>query len=406
MAARTYGYVGPGDLLGLVRPGGEGEGIRCAADFARWVSARGAVELAEPFTFVVDPEGVLRLAPRRSEHVVCAGGGPVLSAGEMSFREDCGRWAVDEVSNQSTGYCPDAGSWPAVADALDRAGLVRPGGFTHEVVFRRCVSCWQVNVVREDHFVCVLCDADLPPDWNVAPTELFAARTISFVEGEAPSLPAAVRRAMDRVWDEAVRADPSLFDGPAVACTGLREEAGSLVLSWARATYRYRGLRRVPGAPSVSSVFVALVQPTDDGRLLVGRMSASTAAPGRLQLPGGSMEPPPHGEPLDVAALRAHAARELVEETGLDTPPEDLTLWLVTRGERGNVGFLFRAPARPAELLHQHFAALVAAETAHGREPELDRIVLVGSEAEAAGLGGPQVDYLGAVVRRFMDERG
>ncbi|MEU6066939.1 NUDIX domain-containing protein [Streptomyces sp. NPDC047082] len=406
MAARTYGYVGPGDLKGLVRPGGEGEGIRSAADFARWVSARGAEELAEPFTFVVDAEGVLRLAPRRSEHVVCAGGAPVLGAGEMSFREDSGRWAVDEVSNQSTGYCPDLGSWPSVADALDRAGLVRPSGFTHEVVFRRCVACRQVNVVREDHFVCVLCDADLPSDWNVAPTELFDVRAISFVEGKVPALSAGVRSAMDRVWDEALRADPSLFDGPAVACTGLREEPGSLVLFWARATYRYRGLRRVPGAPSVSSLFVALVQPTDDGRLLVGRMSTSTATPGRLQLPGGSMEPPPHGEPLDVPALRAHAARELAEETGLDTPPEDLALWLVTRGERGNVGFLFRAPARPAELLHRRFAALVAAETAQGGEPELDRIVLVGSEAELAGLGGPRVDYLGPVVRRFTDQRG
>ncbi|MFJ3306519.1 hypothetical protein ACIPSA_26025 [Streptomyces sp. NPDC086549] len=165
---RRYGYVGPADLKGLVRPDGAGEGIRSAADFARWVSARGPGELAEPFTFVVDTEGVLRLAPRRSEHVVCAGGRAVLSAGEMSFREDAGRWAVDEVSNQSTGYCPDVDSWPAVADALDRAGLVRPACFTHEVVFRRCVSCRQVNVVREGDFVCVFCDADLPSDWNVA----------------------------------------------------------------------------------------------------------------------------------------------------------------------------------------------------------------------------------------------
>ncbi|GEC07984.1 hypothetical protein SSP24_56390 [Streptomyces spinoverrucosus] len=37
--------------------------------------ARSVEELAEPFTFVVDTEGALRWAPRRSEHVVCAGGG-------------------------------------------------------------------------------------------------------------------------------------------------------------------------------------------------------------------------------------------------------------------------------------------------------------------------------------------
>ncbi|WP_369244415.1 hypothetical protein [Streptomyces sp. R41] len=164
---RRYRYVGPIDLKGLVRSGGEGASIRAAADFARWVSARSVEELAEPFTFVVDAEGVLRLAPRRSEHVVCAGGGTVLSAGEMSFREESGRWVVDEVSNQSTGYCPAVSSWSAVAEALDQVGLVRPRGFTHEVVFRRCVSCQQVNVVREGDFVCVFCDAALPSDWNV-----------------------------------------------------------------------------------------------------------------------------------------------------------------------------------------------------------------------------------------------
>ncbi|WP_328673596.1 hypothetical protein [Streptomyces sp. NBC_00328] len=162
-----YRYVGPTELRDLVRPGKEGARIRSAADFTRWLSARGVEERAEPFTFVVDLEGALRLAPRRSEHVVCAGGEAVLSAGEVSFREERGRWVVDGVSNQSTGYCPDVDSWPAVADALDRAGFERPDGFTHQVVFRRCVSCQQVNVVREDDFVCVFCGEALPSGWNI-----------------------------------------------------------------------------------------------------------------------------------------------------------------------------------------------------------------------------------------------
>ena len=137
------------------------------ADFDKWAVTRTAEELSEPFTFVVDAAGVLRLAPRRSEHVACAGGEAVLSAGEISFCEDSGRWAVDEISNQSTGYCPDVSSWPAVAQALDLAGIVRPSGFTHEVVFRRCHSCRQLNIVREEDFVCVLCDEPLPREWNL-----------------------------------------------------------------------------------------------------------------------------------------------------------------------------------------------------------------------------------------------
>ncbi|MFG2341223.1 hypothetical protein [Streptomyces yangpuensis] len=165
---RAYRYVGPAGPLSLVRPGGGGRGIRSVADLEAWVSAPPAGEPGEPFTFVVDTAGVLRLAPRRSEHVVCAGGAPVLAAGEMGFsRAASGAWMVGEVSNQSTGYCPDVVSWAAVADALDTAGIGRPDGYTHEVVFRRCPGCREVGIVREDDFVCVFCDGPLPSRWNV-----------------------------------------------------------------------------------------------------------------------------------------------------------------------------------------------------------------------------------------------
>ncbi|MER7374634.1 hypothetical protein [Streptomyces lanatus] len=126
-------------------------------------------ELAEPFTFVVGIDGVLRLAPRRSEHVACAGGDVVLSAGEISFMCEADRWTVSEVSNQSTGYCPDVTSWSEVARAPDAAELRRPSGFTHEVVFRRCPDCQERNIVREDDFVCVFRGGDLPAAWNVDP---------------------------------------------------------------------------------------------------------------------------------------------------------------------------------------------------------------------------------------------
>ncbi|MFE9404071.1 hypothetical protein ACFYNY_20155 [Streptomyces sp. NPDC006530] len=163
----SYRYVGPPDLRALVRLEAEGRRILSASDFNDWVSGLAVVELAEPFTFVIDSAGVLRLAPRRSEHVVCAGGGPVLGAGEMTFREESGQWVVGEVSNQSTGFCPDVSSWPAVAKALDAAGIERPSGFTHEVVFRRCPACGQLNIVREEDFICVFCDEELPQEWNV-----------------------------------------------------------------------------------------------------------------------------------------------------------------------------------------------------------------------------------------------
>ncbi|KAB8197660.1 hypothetical protein FH608_003765 [Nonomuraea phyllanthi] len=168
---RSYRYVGPAELKAAIRPGSEGHPIRSRADFDRWAAEHAAAELAEPFTFVVDMDDVLRLAPRRSEHVACAAGRPVLSAGEIAFSREgeAGRWVVVEVSNHSTGYCPDTSSWPAVAEALDRAGLEHPPTFTHEVVFRRCPACQEHNIVREDDFVCVFCGNDLPALWNVDP---------------------------------------------------------------------------------------------------------------------------------------------------------------------------------------------------------------------------------------------
>lgn len=149
--ARVYAYVGPAELRGQVRPDAVGEPIRSPADVER-------LQQDEPFTYVVALDGTLRVAPRRSEHVACAGGQNVLAAGEITFDGT----TVAEVSNQSTGYCPGPESWPALADALDRAGLQRPDGFTTTFVFRHCPRCGELNVVKDEHYACVFCDADLP----------------------------------------------------------------------------------------------------------------------------------------------------------------------------------------------------------------------------------------------------
>lgn len=41
---------------------------------------------------------------------------------------------------------------------------------------------------------------------------------------------------------------------------------------------------------------------------------------------------------------RNNAARELLEELGVGTDPDDLMLWAVTRGDHGDVGIHFAAP--------------------------------------------------------------
>lgn len=133
-----------------------------------WIAHRTRGEVDEAATFVVGLDGTLRLAPRRSEHVALAGGHDVLAAGEMAFAPAGPGWYVSAVTNQSTGYCPDPDSWPAVARALDRLGVHHPGHFTNEFIFRRCPTCGERNIVRDADFICAVCDSALPALWNLA----------------------------------------------------------------------------------------------------------------------------------------------------------------------------------------------------------------------------------------------
>jgi hypothetical protein len=162
---RQFRYVGPVELRCLA-VAAETVVADAPAALAGWLAGRDPRELAEPLTFVVALDGVLRLAPRRSEHVALAGGRDVLAAGEMTLAPSGYGWYVAEVTNQSTGYCPDPGSWPAVAKALDRVGVQHPGDFTNKIVFRRCPTCGERNIVRDNDFTCALCNSPLPAEWN------------------------------------------------------------------------------------------------------------------------------------------------------------------------------------------------------------------------------------------------
>ena len=163
-----YRYVGPRHIAERVSTSNSGTPIRSPADVACWVRSTGQ-ELSSnsvTVTFIIDREGSLLIADRRSEHVACAGGNSVRSAGEMTF--SVGHIIeVVEISNQSTGYCPEPESWPEVAAALSAAGLVAPSGFTLECLFRRCTGCGDISLVKDNHFKCPACSGDLSRDYNV-----------------------------------------------------------------------------------------------------------------------------------------------------------------------------------------------------------------------------------------------
>jgi hypothetical protein len=110
----------------------------------------------------------LWIADRHSEHIACARGGPVLSAGELTFQIDRRTKQVEvvAVTNQSTGFCPEPESLPAVAAALDGLGIEHPGEFTTAMIFRRCANCGTTNVVKDGWFECAICGRELPGEWN------------------------------------------------------------------------------------------------------------------------------------------------------------------------------------------------------------------------------------------------
>ncbi|WP_406695836.1 hypothetical protein V5E97_33050 [Singulisphaera sp. Ch08] len=144
-----------------------GRPIGAVEDLGRWLADNGSSLTPAGqvvATFVVGSDGRLYLADRHSEHIACSGGRPVRSAGEIFFAGDGGE--VDEVSNQSTGFCPEPESWEAVAQALDRIGIPHPGRFTAEFNFRRCPACGERNLVKEAIFECLLCGDELPQAWN------------------------------------------------------------------------------------------------------------------------------------------------------------------------------------------------------------------------------------------------
>src|SRR5829696_6841831 len=102
VAPKIFRYVGPEHVRAAAAHEQPGTEIQSIADLERWLEQHAAEREATgtAATFTVSLDGRMRLASRRSEHVACAGGLPVLSAGEISFDGRPSR--VTAVSNLST----------------------------------------------------------------------------------------------------------------------------------------------------------------------------------------------------------------------------------------------------------------------------------------------------------------
>jgi len=166
---QVYHYVGPRYIAQRAPLAPAGTLIRSQQDVIQW--ARTTDQRIGPdgvliATYVVSQSGELLIADRRSEHVACAGRQPVKSAGEITFQLHDSDVEVVEVSNQSTGYCPEPESWSAVEAAIVGAGMKAPARFELECVFRRCPSCQSINLIKQQVFRCAICGGTLPQPYN------------------------------------------------------------------------------------------------------------------------------------------------------------------------------------------------------------------------------------------------
>lgn len=169
-AMRFYAYVGPSGIRAKSLGKPTGREIASAIDISKWTrETQQAARRGEPIvaTYVVDSSGQLLIADRHSEHIACAGGCDVLAAGEITFVvEGSTDVHVTEVSNQSTGYCPEPDCWEVVAHALEQIGVAHPPELTMQCIFRKCVACGTTNIVKDGWFYCDVCGNGLPNKWN------------------------------------------------------------------------------------------------------------------------------------------------------------------------------------------------------------------------------------------------
>jgi hypothetical protein len=169
MQSRQYKYVGPEELKQRLRREPHCIQVSSVADLVTWTTlflpsgrTRGNVSA----TFIVDISEQLWIADRHSEHVTCANGQSVLAAGEMTFERHDTQILVSDVTNQSTGYCPEPECWEVIAQVLDRLEISRPSFLTAAFEFRRCDQCGTTNLIKESVFECAVCNSTLNRTWN------------------------------------------------------------------------------------------------------------------------------------------------------------------------------------------------------------------------------------------------
>jgi hypothetical protein len=160
-----YQYIGAKEILKQIDLEKIGKIISSPNDIKDWIINTQQIcdnnnEIIA--TFVIDLYENLRINDRRSEHVVCANGENVLSAGEITFEIKKNKIiSISQITNQSTGYCPSIKSWNFIEKVLKKIDIEFPDFFTTAFVFRICKNCGNINLIKDSFFVCMNCEKEL-----------------------------------------------------------------------------------------------------------------------------------------------------------------------------------------------------------------------------------------------------
>ncbi len=194
----------------------------------------------------------------------------------------------------------------------------------------------------------VLTSAGFPPESSVFPV---SSLRLEVLEGVHPWF-SAYGPEIARHWQQEVAANPNLFDGNMVFQRELGFSDGrvegrshivpySAFLHW-RAVGRGEGGHHLFGMPMIFS---------RDGALIAIRMAETTANPGRVYAPAGSIDD--HDIADGFCDLDGNMRRETLEETGLDLAAmrAELGYWAVHLLNSVAIFRIFHDVRNEAELL-------------------------------------------------------
>ena len=162
----TYEYIGPSDILKRIKPQYKGATVTSIQDIKDWINHHQPTAKAGTIltcTFIINLDDQLVITDRHAEHVQCALGNLVKSAGEINFYiAKRNKIQIDSITNQSTGYCPHATSWKSVKIALEKVFDTNiPDGFDPEFIFSYCSQCQTRQIVKDEFYFCPTCHGTL-----------------------------------------------------------------------------------------------------------------------------------------------------------------------------------------------------------------------------------------------------